>query len=123
MKNMRKTKNDIVFSFVMKTTLFFRKYLAIGLIFALFFPTFLKLHHHHHPLHCDAKGEFHFHNLQHKCEICDFEFSFFEPDHFTLIFEPEPFCSVLNILFCHEINVEPDRYSFLLRAPPSLFPF
>jgi hypothetical protein len=98
----------------------FKTSIAVFLLWVFILPIGVKaLHFHHHEVTWDTQTGRHFHPQSDKCEICDFSNSVFSPveqdDHLSeIIF----FDSYIN-LFSSTFISTPQRFSYLLRAPPS----
>ncbi len=95
-----------------------KKLISLLLCCFLFVPSIVKLEHHHDHFECKAKHEKHFHNLHHKCEACDFEFSFFASEPEILYLESDSFIIIEKAGYCSFIFSQQNKYNFLLRAPP-----
>ncbi|HNX42868.1 MAG TPA: hypothetical protein PLJ84_00410 [Bacteroidales bacterium] len=90
---------------------------ALLLITALFWPSVIKLDHHHFYIPVPGTGE-QLTVVHEKCPACSFEYSIFisdsgvkGPERAEVICERFCFILPLHILFS-------PRYSFFLRAPP-----
>lgn len=92
--------------------------ISILLCFTLFAPSIVKLEHHHDHFECKAENEKHIHNLHHKCESCNFEFSFYASDSEILYLESDHFVIIEKADYCTLIYPQKNNYHFLLRAPP-----
>ena len=98
----------------------FRIITSLFLLWIFLYPTIVKIEHHHEEFLCDANGEQHFHSFHEKCAICNFEFTSFEsfPGDIGLNIEQ------IVVDFYNKHNsphyFTPEKYSFSLRAPPSL---
>jgi hypothetical protein len=88
------------------------------LLLALFWPTVLKIEHHHEQFCSKAKNECHFHGFQEKCDICSFEFSVFSSstEHFDLKAD-QPFDGYSDA-YQKEFFPNNSNFYFSLRAPP-----
>ncbi len=97
------------------------KSFSIYLVFCLLSPSLLKLEHHHEHFVCHAKQEKHIHSLHPKCEVCDFEFSFFATQDPIISFDAQPIYVVKTFELQQRIDFQNPIYTFLLRAPPANF--
>ena len=95
-----------------------RNSISVFLLWALLFPTIVKVGHHHDVFVCNAKGEQHFHQFHQKCDICSFEFPFFEATPNTVCFKVEQIVIDIYDKYNPTNPYNPEKYSFLLRAPP-----
>ena len=98
----------------------FKNIASFLVVLSLLAPSAIKLSHKHDHHFCTAKNESHLHKMQGECAVCDFVFSIFLKD--------EPAISSSNIaltdIYVNSYEQVPcsriSKYSFLLRAPPSL---
>lgn len=98
----------------------FKTCVAIFLLWVFLLPIGVKaLHFHHHEVTWATQTGQHYHPQSEKCEICDFSISVFSPvDQEDLLSEIIFFDSYINLFSSTNIST-PERFSFLLRAPPS----
>lgn len=97
------------------------KSFSIYLVLCLLSPSLLKLEHHHDHFVCHAKQEKHIHNNHPKCEVCNFEFSFFADQNTIISFKSQPFYIVKTFEIQQIVDLPDPIYTFLLRAPPANF--
>jgi len=88
------------------------------LLTVFLFPSIVKLEHHHDNFTCHAKHEKHWHVYHEKCEVCNFEFSTFSSDSFTLELQNEQPSDSYLIQYTSRYSQIHGQYSFLLRGPP-----
>ncbi len=97
------------------------KSFSIYLIFSILSPSLLKLEHHHEHFVCHAKQEKHIHSWHPKCEVCDFEFSFFAEHNAIISFDAQPIYVEKTVEIQQRVDLQNPIYTFLLRAPPANF--
>ena len=92
--------------------------ISFVVLLAFFWPTVVKLQHHH--LHHDCEGccSSNSQSFHEKCEVCNFEFSFFSADAICLDLEKDKPTDSYSEGYQYNIPATFVSYSFLLRAPP-----
>ena len=96
----------------------FNSITSLFLLWIFLNPTIVTIEHHHEEFSCDAKDEQHLHDYHSKCDICNFEFPLFESFPGNIGLQTEQF--VVDFYNKHNSphHFTPEKYSFLLRAPP-----
>ena len=90
---------------------------ALSLIAVLFWPSIIKLDHHHFYIPVPDTGE-QLTIVHEKCSVCSFEFSIFISDNGVKGPERAEFiCERYNFVIPRHFPFTP-RYTFFLRAPP-----
>lgn|GEM_PF-699859 len=106
--------------YICKMNLSIRKYLSLFLLSIFLFAYTEKSVHdvlHADDVHCHSITEKHFHNIEHHCAICDFEFPFFDKAHVQQLSFTHSFTS--SIFLATEQNIALSEISSLpSRAPP-----
>jgi len=90
--------------------------LLLLLVFLL--PSLVKLMHHHKRFECKSESGMHYHSIQEKCAICNFEFSVYSSEFENIVLrKKQPLAKYHN--HYKSVNFSTlSKYSFLLRAPP-----
>ena len=98
----------------------FKNIISLLLVLLLLTPSIVKFEHHHSTFECKAKNENHIHTVHEKCLICSFELSFFSTNTIDLFAKNAvPFIKLKTSFYNFCFSNIP-KYSFSLRAPPSL---
>ncbi len=98
----------------------FKHSISLFLLLVFILPSIVKFEHKHElSTICKAKSEKHFHIIQEKCGICNFEFSVFSSGFGNLsILKENPVDNYFNSYTSQYLS-KLSQSSFLLRAPPT----
>jgi hypothetical protein len=100
-----------------------KKYLVAFLLFLLIFPQIEKGIHalrHMHDDHCRVVGEFHFHEKEHSCSLCDYSNTISNsPEllNYTAFLTAH---STSYQLYSNQVILTLPEYQFSLKAPPAI---
>jgi len=93
--------------------------ISFSVLMAFLWPSLIKLEHHHEHVSCCADQGLNYHSYHDKCQVCDFEFSFFSSE--LVYFELEKDKPIENYVdgYSSEFHVISAPFAFLLRGPPA----
>jgi hypothetical protein len=99
------------------------KYISFLLLFLFVFPQIEKEIHslkHSNDAHCLVKSEFHFHEKEHSCSLCDYTNNLSNSPEITSYKILLTTHSTSYQLYTTQVNLTQPDYQFPLRAPPAI---